>query len=293
MFNRILLFSFLLPGTVWGEVRAIIDAPSRVNIGDLVVFDSSRAIGDNHLWVVDPNAVGRTIEFDRRLVFAIGTPGNYQFQLIVADTQANIDQATHTVKVGGTAPPSPEPPSPDPPTPIPSTVFEASRKGVITLNDPTTAKALHTALTTRIRGPPSPEEVQSLIVEVLRNRTGESATKDWFSLWRKPVESAIDSLIGKYDYADLLKEVIRGLQTSSESAQAVPSIKMYTNTGCTACLQWKAKEADRLVASGWTIEEVVDKTNPIPYFDIILPNKIIRHQGYLTMATLTQYLENN
>src|SRR5690606_25415880 len=145
------LFCLLCVVTVaaYAEVNGVIEVTKSANIGDLVVIDSTKAVGDNKLWVVDPRLTGKYLQFGDQIVFASGTPGNYKFQLIVADKEAAIDQTTHEVQVGSGNPPTqpdpptdpkPEDPKPDPPTT--GKVRGLSRASAELLNDKETAKLL-------------------------------------------------------------------------------------------------------------------------------------------------------
>ena len=137
--NKFLSIALLLlvPFQGFAEVVAIIKAPTQVNVGDLVVLDSSDSKGDNQKWVIDPRAEGRYLELEKRIVFAIGTPGVYQFQLIVADKEANIDQVKHDIQVGSITTPIPPPINPPPTTPVPpSPPTDSSVLNAVKVNTP-------------------------------------------------------------------------------------------------------------------------------------------------------------
>jgi hypothetical protein len=309
------LLLLLIPSLATAQPMAVIDAPSTVNIGDLVIIDGGKSTGDNHLWVIDERAQGRFLEIpaDRRIVFAIGTPGKYSFQLIVADTSAGISQAVHFVEVGGvTLPPivSPPPivgppvPEPEPPTPpLPENkVAEASRLGAVALADWETATALRFALEAVVKNPPTTIErqrsaVQDAIAGVLLTRHGKSREKDWLNEWRIPVNAAIDEVVTDATYIAMIEQVIRGLDALTKSPNKpidkpkASSIKMFTRDDCKYCTKWKASEMPRLKSQGWKVEEVTDLANAVPYYDICINGRCVRHQGYLTMAQLKTYID--
>jgi hypothetical protein len=315
----------LIPSLAIAQPQAVIDAPSTVNVGDLVIIDGGKSIGDNHLWVVDERAKGRFLEIpaDRRIVFAIGTPGKYSFQLIVADTSAGISQAIHFVDVGGvTLPPTDPPPIVSPPTPNPpqppkpplptNEVAEASRRGVVALADPATANALRAALESIVRNPPTTIDrqrsaVQDAIAGVLLSRQGISREKDWLNEWRIPVNAEIDKVVTDETYIAMIEQVIRGFDGVAKSPESPvdkpiespvdqpepSSIKMFTRDGCKYCSDWKRDEMPRLKSQGWKVSEVTDERNAVPYFDICINGRCIRHQGYLTMSQLKAIVEAN
>jgi len=303
----LLALLLLLPSLAIAQPLAIIDAPSTVNVGDLVIIDGGKSTGDNHLWVVDERAQGRFLEIpaDRRVVFAIGTPGKYSFQLIIADTSAGISQAIHYIQVGGVVQPPPvvdpkppiEEPKPpvEPPAPPATAITEVSRRGVIALNDAATAAALRDALTQVVQAPPTTIErqrsaVQDAIGNVLLARQGVSREKDWLNEWRIPVNAEIDKTVNDDNYIALIKQVIAGFDgvaKSPETPKPEPSsIKMYTRDGCKYCDDWRRLELPRVKSQGWIVKEALDLTNAVPYYDICINGRCIRHQGYLSMAAL-------
>jgi len=305
----LLALLLLIPSLAIAQPLAVIDAPSMVNIGDLVIVDGGKSVGDNHLWVVDERAKGRFLEIpaDRRIVFAIGTPGKYSFQLIVADTSAGISQAMHYIQVGGILPPI-DPPKPpvdppkppvDPPVPPRTEITEVSRRGVVALNDTATAAALRDALQRVVQSPPTTIErqrsaVQDAIGSALLARQGVSREKDWLNEWRIPVNAEIEKTVSEDNYIELIKQVIAGFDGVAKSPEPSPetpkpevsSIKMYTRDGCKYCLDWKTIEMPRVKSQGWVVEQVTDLTSAVPYFDICINGQCVRHQGYLSMSTL-------
>lgn len=229
------LFCLLCVVTVaaYAEVNAVIEAPKSANIGDLVVIDSTKAVGDNKLWVVDPRLTGKYLQFGDQIVFASGTPGNYKFQLIVADKEAAIDQTTHEVQVGSGNPPTqpdpptdpkPEDPKPDPPTT--GKVRGLSRASAELLNDKDTAKLLVAELenaVSKISSLPVADQrelVQMAVAKALLERKGASQKVDWHNGWRVKVNEALASEPDS-QYPSLIREAIEGLKDSLNSTLRV------------------------------------------------------------------------
>lgn len=121
MLSKVLCVFLLMPMPAYGQVEAIIKGPDSVNIGDLVILNAESSLGDNHKWVADERVTGKYFEVpnQKMLFFAFGIPGEYKFQLIVADKNANIDQITHSVTViSSDSPPGNVPEVPIPPVDV-------------------------------------------------------------------------------------------------------------------------------------------------------------------------------
>lgn len=288
---RLIIFGLLaLAATAlaWGDVNAVINAPDQVNAGDLVILDSSQSVGTNRMWVTDKSIDGRwvSIEEGKRVFFAIGTPGVYTFQLIVADTDANIAQVKHDVRVGNVLPipPVPGPPPVDPPPTNPPTdpappvvdraVFKAVRASTQYLNDPATATAIREAILSLPEKVPA--TVQNAIANVLLNRKDQ--TKDWFNYWRVPVNKAIDS--ASLPYAEVIKQIIEGLEATASQTESV--IKMYVRANCPPCDQWKMEILPLVLSYGWTVTVEPTSTMATPSFEITTNGKTATHEGYLS-----------
>lgn len=257
------LLALLLACPVLGA-EAVIEAPDSANIGDLVVLNSSKSEGDNQLWVIDERLTGRFLEIEDKIIFATGTAGIYDFQLIVADTTAAISQAKHKVAVGTPTPPTPPPTPPTPPTPDLQKAVESATRAV---NDPQTAKALLQALISLPEK--TPETVQAAIAEVLLNRGPESQTKDWLKQWRTPVNEAIEK--SNLPYPQAIEQVIAGLEQTA-SIKVKSTITVYTRDNCPPCAKWMAEEYTKFKNSGWAVEVVKDNNRPGPSF-------VICHKG--------------
>lgn len=285
--NKFLSIALLLlvPFQGFAEVVAIIKAPTQVNVGDLVVLDSSDSKGDNQKWVIDPRAEGRYLELEKRIVFAIGTPGVYQFQLIVADKEANIDQVKHDIQVGSITTPIPPPINPPPTTPVPPSpptdysVLNAVKAATTAVGDPETAQRLRTAL---IALPDkTPGAVQMKIAEVLLTRGAESQKKDWLTLWRKPVNDAIDK--ARVPYEEAVNQIIKGLETSN--IRSASTLIVYTQPNCPPCEQWKKEVLPQIEAYHWNIEFVEDISKTTPSFKICHHDQCREYTSYMSYRT--------
>lgn len=287
MYKLLLSLLLLIPSVCHAEVNAVIKAPNEVNIGDLVILDSSESTGDNELWVIDPRAEGRYLIFGKQIVFAIGTSGSYDFQLIVADKKATIAQVKHTVKVGNAPDPAPPTdPKPDPPTdPTPSKVKNVSRNAAQALNDKATVDALIKALES---SPPEKAAVQAAIGKVLLDRKGDSQGKDWLTLWREPVDIAIKE--SNQPYETSLKQVIEGLKEVTITAFSISSVTMFTRGDCAYCETWKQSVKSKLKISNWRVEEVISPQGVVPSFEIKAYGKVKYHSGYMSLTQFNQYI---
>lgn len=105
------------------KAKAIIEGPSQIAPGDLLILDGTKSQATDWKWLVIPSKTILPVEGGRRLVFAVGQPGTYQFILSVAN-QASVDSTIFAVTVGpppgpspSPSPPGPVPPSPTPPSP--------------------------------------------------------------------------------------------------------------------------------------------------------------------------------
>ena len=128
LIRTVAILAVLIPSVCLAEVKAVLTGPESSEPGDLVVLDGGESKGDNIKFLIDDNLIGKTFQFGRQVIFATRTPGNYRFQVIVADKEAQIDVATLVVKVGEPEPPKPPAP-PQPPIPvIPSVDVDATLK---------------------------------------------------------------------------------------------------------------------------------------------------------------------
>lgn len=100
------------------KAKAIIEGPAQVAPGDLLILDGSKSEATDWKWLVIPSKTILQVENGRRVVFAAGTTGTYQFILSVANG-GSVDSAIFAVTVGGVSP-QPTPPGPTPPQPTPT-----------------------------------------------------------------------------------------------------------------------------------------------------------------------------
>jgi hypothetical protein len=291
-----------LPQQATTAPEAIIRAPEQVNIGDLVILDGRSSVGDNFLWVPDDRAVGRFIEFDNQLVFAIGTPGTYKFQLIAANTQAQISQVTHSVRIGPNVPgPDPKPdPDPDPkPDPQPSKLLDAVRDATRAVDDPTTAAALRAAFLALSRDVSSEALAQAANEArdtVLLKRSGPSQSKDWVTLWRKPVQDVLNE--DTRPFSQKLDDIIKGLEaggtTVTKTATETKRITVYTLDNCPPCKEWLAAEFPKLknkIASGEVqVVQIKAVSGSVPRFTLRNRNAEKTVQGFASAETLLSLL---
>jgi len=201
---RVLAFVVLslIPTLLFAQPKAVISGPSAGNPGDLVVLTSAGSIGDNMVWVIPEKLQVLTCDAQSQLAFASGTPGVFVFQLIVADTNADIDWIKHTVTIG-TAPDDPtDPTDPDDPTPAPdlAELTELSKR-YAPIDPPTAAliKNFIAQTTTNIAAlcaagqcptvPVAMGSYQRTIGNALGSRPRGSQS-NWM-LWRTPIEAKI------------------------------------------------------------------------------------------------------
>jgi len=293
MNKYLLAFLLLLPIPVFGEVKAVINAPQQVNIGDLVVLDSSASKGDNRLWVIDPKAEGRYLKLEHQIVFAIGTPGVYQFQLIVADKEANIDQVKHEVTVGTLEPPPVVTPPPvDPPSvvnpPIGNNkVRDAVKVATAAVNDPPTAQAIRQALISLPEK--TPDTVKAEIAKVLLNRTLASQKKDWATLWRVPVDKAITE--SQLPFDEVVKQIIEGLAVNLQNAiKPLVKLTMFTSDNCPPCEQWDAEQLPKVPIPEWEVIKLFDPNKQTPSFHICFNGQCRDFVGYTSFESLNSAL---
>lgn len=213
------------------EVKAKIKGPAESLAGSLIFLSHEDATGDNKVWIIPEELKQNSASCGSSIFFAIPTPGEYRFGLIVANKQADIDYCWHTVKVNSLTPPTPTPvppPTPGPgtpPVPIPvpppsdtEGIRLTSRTAVDTLQDPTTTQSLSTALQ-ELLPKLSPDfatakaQTSNVIETVFALRQPASRSKDWLNIWRIPVNKSIESYNPQdtNSYRECLKGVIRGL----------------------------------------------------------------------------------
>lgn len=106
------------------KAKAVIEVEggvANVPIGDLIVLDGTKSEATSWKWLVIPKKTFLPTDGGKRVAFAAGTPGTYQFVLSVANG-GSVDSAIFAVTVGQPTPPQPLPPPPGPsPNPTPPT----------------------------------------------------------------------------------------------------------------------------------------------------------------------------
>lgn len=153
--------------------------------------------------------------------------GRFSVEATSFDPEVGVDEAQIEVILGGVGPP---PPPVEPPT-NPGNfadIAKVSRDGASSLNDPLTANRLVEALKAiqpKIASMETLQVAQSAVVleieTVLRQRTGESRTKDWLGLWRRPLNNAIEAakasgrIKSPSDYAAVVAAMATGLESQA------------------------------------------------------------------------------
>lgn len=136
-----LLCSLLLCAVCQAQATAVIEGPTQVSPGDLVILDASQSVCDTQVWLLATGSKSfLPVDGGKRCVFASGQPGEYVFILSTARSELKQDSAgeytasstiavaRHTVTVAGPHPtptpptpvPPPEPTPPVVPTPVPT-----------------------------------------------------------------------------------------------------------------------------------------------------------------------------
>ena len=113
---RTLAILLLLPSLLFGA-EASISGPEAAKPGDLVVLSTADSQGDNFVWIVPQGIQTITCDGSKQIAFATATPGTLRFILVVADKEADIAYAEHTVVIGTPKAPVPEKPTPAPDQP--------------------------------------------------------------------------------------------------------------------------------------------------------------------------------
>jgi hypothetical protein len=231
MIRTILVF-WLLCGSVFAQVEAVIDAPEKAMPGELVVLNSSKSKGDNHKWITPEGistAQAGCDAISSQVFFATPRAGSYTFYLIVSDKTAAIDYAKHTVVIGDPVAPQPPPDAPQPPT-TPGDFIKLtgiSKANSLALNDSRTRSALYASLRQVVADLkalcaanqcPTLLGAQSKFVQtveaVLLSRPRGSRDSNWEEVWRIPnarfIAEAKIATVAKY--LDACDAIVRGLE---------------------------------------------------------------------------------
>ena len=115
---------------VAGDARAVIDGPSQVATGDLVVLKAGQSVASDTVWTLIPaNKTFLPVDTPDgpAVVFSSGSPGTWTFVLSVAH-ESDVAVATHVVTIGDETLPPDDPDIPPPPPPSPG--FESLKQSV-------------------------------------------------------------------------------------------------------------------------------------------------------------------
>lgn len=302
--RSLFLILTLIASTAFAQVDAVIQGPAEGIVGDLVVLNSGGSIGENKVWIVDPAASGRTIECSDTLAFAVGTPGRYEFTLVVADKNADIDYAQHvvTIRASGVVPPPVDPVDPKPTDPPPvvtppdaKALTELSRTKAQAMADNATANALADALKQAVeasRAKPLADAkagVTAAFEATMLARVGSSRDKDWLRGWRMPMNDEIDKRnpTTTDQYLALVTAVEQGLRGNG-SATEVSKVVMYSRPGCVYCDRWEKLVMPVLIDAGWIIEKALDPVGTVPHFDVCAYGQCARHDGFMDVNTFSR-----
>lgn len=297
---RTILAMALLVGAVFAETKAEISGPDKSRAGDLVVLNSVTTKGGSKKWIVPPELANRYLETEHQIAFSVRENGVFTFHLVAAsieDGKIQLDTDSHVVTITDgfdvcdpppTEPGDPsDPPPPDKPDP-PDRLKEISQSAAAQLNDPTTAQALAETLSLIVEEDSIDKmraEVSAAVEGVFLRREGESRTKDWLNVWRRPVSDSITANTPA-EYKAALTAIRMGLVDSvvdSEKPIKPPSktkIVFYTRENCGWCGRWSREVRPTIESWGWEVLPV-DSAGAVPQFDVTVPGKpTIRLKGF-------------
>ena len=153
----------------FAQVSAVVTGPPQTDPGDLVILDASTSKGTAFQWVlVGSKKTFLPIEGGKKVVFASGQPGRYQFVLVVggagADNSLAVATAEFDLLIGDPPLPNPTPlptpipnPVPNPPTPpVPTPVTEGKRLLILCRSSEGTSPQLAQGII-RLRAGPAAE----------------------------------------------------------------------------------------------------------------------------------------
>lgn len=107
---------------------AVIEGRERVQLGNPVLLDASKSIGDAFVWLLDRDVDFMEADNGRKVYFMTSQPGRYKFTLVAISAPAKpgdaaqVAKTAFTVTYGDPGPgpdPTPPGPGPSPPTPDP------------------------------------------------------------------------------------------------------------------------------------------------------------------------------
>jgi hypothetical protein len=102
---------------------------------------------------------------------------------------------------------------------------------------------------------------------------------------------------GKIDERDLqaepqalkLEETPKPTKVEPRVSPEVTSDKKivwYYKPACPPCEQWEREVYPIVIKNGWTVEKVLDQSNPVPNFEIQISNKKYRYRQFLPLKVL-------
>lgn len=289
MFNKLPLLFLLLCSPAFAEVKAVIDGPTKIEFGSLLVLSAKESICDNHDWIVDPKFT-TPVRIDKQakeLWSGLPGPGIFTFTLVVTNKEAEIGYAQWTVEV--ILPPWMKPPQPpiDPPIqpPVSGIIKSETERLTKALNDKDTTSKLIYQLDLILTKPEfTQQEVQQAIDDTLLRRTGESARKDWYNQWRVPLNMTITQEIGKgVPLRSCIEQLLEGLR-STTFATSVKTIGVAKIAGCEPCIKFENEVKPQLKALGYTFVELSSENRKgFPYIEISVDGRKIVHTGFLSL----------
>lgn len=280
-----------------GAVDAKIDGPVESKAGSMFVLDAGNSTGDSHQWIV-PSVVGNNyIACGDRIGTSIAEPGEYRFIVVVADKEASIDWAEHTIIILGAIPvpiPDPNPDQPGPVDPVPPPVADfgpleaLSERVAIAVADSVTAVRLageFQSLLVSIAAMPTVGDARAVVSlafeKVMLQREGESRNANWLETWRRPINdelaklSTAGAIVTASQYAQAIDSVARGLVASADSigrpippgSQPTPTptpvigkkwIDVYSSASCSWCDKLKKETLPTFQAEGFELRPQPD-----------------------------------
>ncbi len=294
MFNKLPLLLLLLCSPAFAEVKAVIDGPSKIEFGSLLVLSAKESICDNHDWIVDPKFT-TPVRIDKQakeLWSGLPGPGTFTFTLVVTNKDAEIGYAQWTVEVTlppwmkPTKPPiDPQQPQPVDPPPVSGIIKSETERLTKALNDKDTTSKLIYQLDVLLSKPQfTQQEVQQVIESVLATRSGESSKKDWYNQWRVPANSIITQEIGKgVPLRSCIEQLLEGLR-STTFATSVKTIGVAKIANCEPCIKFENEVKPQLKALGYTFVELSSENRKgFPYIEISVDGRKIVHTGFLSL----------
>lgn len=277
-----------------GNARYVVESPFRVRCDEAHAFYSWSA---NSFDVRIRGGLQSTVDVEAR-------PGQHTIEchgitILVQDGQAVPQTTTYTIDidvVGDVQEPDEPTPTPDKPSPSFKEFEAASRRAASQLNDEPTAKALHDTLKefARAANPSTPtstlaEDVRKRFERVMLARKGDSRSKDWFTVWRTPINDKIKPK-DSAEFIGIISAIADGLVATPTGTKPLAItqakvITMYTRADCVVCQQWKRNEQPAFERAGYRVA-YVQATGSVPQFDVSDGSGKRRYSGYLTLSTV-------